>query len=60
MMETFMYVLLNYSNKNNHIERISVATKNKEHILPMASEIIGSDQLYLFLLSHGTWIDDNT
>lgn len=49
-----MYVLLNYSNKNNHIERISVATKNKEHILPMASEIIGSDQLYLFLLSHGT------
>ena len=57
MMETFMYVLLNYSNKNNHIERISVATKNKEHILPMASEIIGSDQL---LLSHGTWIDDNT
>ena len=56
-METDMYFWLNYCNTN--IERIYVAVKNIDHLFLMASEIIESDKLYLFLLSDGTRIDDN-
>ena len=57
-METFMYFWLNYSDKNNHIDRIPVAVKNIDHLLRMTSEIIESEKLFLFLLSDGTRIDD--
>ena len=53
-----MYFLLNYCD-NNHIERIPIAVKNIDYLFHMASEIIESDRLHLFLLSEGTWIDDN-
>ena len=33
--------------------------KNIEHLFYLASEIIESDKLHLFLLSDGTQIDDN-
>ena len=59
MMETFMYFLLNYSDGNNHVERIPVAVKNINHLFRMASKILESDTLHLFLLSDGTRIDDN-
>ena len=55
-----MYFCLNYCDGN--IERIPVAMKNTDHLFRMASEIgkiIGSDKLYLFLLSDGTRIDNN-
>ena len=55
---TFMYFWLNYLNKN-HIERISVAVKDIDHLFNMTSEIIEADNLYLILLSVGTRIDDN-
>ena len=58
-METFMYFWLNYSDKNNNIKKIPVAVKNIDHLFGMASEIIESDKLYLFLLSGGTRINDN-
>ena len=48
-----MYFLLNYCD-NNHIERIPIAVKNIDHLFHMASEIIESDRLHLFLLSEGT------
>ena len=53
-----MYFWLNYCDKN-HIERIPVAVKNMDHLFNMASEISEADRLHLFLLSDGTWIDDN-
>ena len=59
MMETFMYFLLNYSDGNNHVERIPVAVKNINHLFRMASKILESDTLHLFLLSDGTRIDNN-
>ena len=55
---TFMYFWLNYCDKN-HIERIPVATKNRDHLFNMASEIIDADRLHLFLLSEDTLIDNN-
>ena len=55
---TFMYFWLNYCDKN-HIERIAVAVKDICHLFNLASEIIEADRLHLFLLSDGTWIDDN-
>ena len=54
-----MYFWLNYSNKNNHIERIPVAVKNIDHLFRMASEITESNKLHLFLFSGGTRFDDN-
>ena len=33
--------------------------KNVNHLFHMASEIMESDRLHLFLLSDGTQIDDN-
>ena len=59
MMETFMYFWLNYSGGDNHIERIPVAVKNIDHLFHIASEILESDTLHLFLLSEETGIDDN-
>ena len=53
-----MYFWLNYCDKN-HIEKIPVAVKDIGHLFNMASEIIEADRLHLFLLSDGTWIDDN-
>ena len=42
-----------------NIERIPVAVKNIDHLFRMASEIIESDKLYLFLLFDGTRIYNN-
>ena len=55
---TFKYFWLNYCD-GNHIERIPIAVKNIDHFFCMASEIIESDKLHLFLLSDGIRIDDN-
>ena len=55
---TFMYFWLNYCDEN-YIERIPVAVKNIDHLFNLASEIIETDRLHLFLLSDGTQIDDN-
>ena len=60
-METFssfQYFWLNYCDEN-HIERITVAVKNIDHLFNLASEIIKVDNLHLFLLSDGTRTDDN-
>ena len=53
-----MYFWLNYCDKN-HIERISIAVKNIDHLFNMVREIIEADTLHLFLFSDGTRIDDN-
>ena len=55
---TFMYFWLNYCNEN-HIERIPVAVKNIDHLFNLASEMIGANNLHLFLLFDGTRIDNN-
>ena len=55
---TFMYFWLNHCD-GNHIKRIPIAVKNIDYLFRMASEIIESDKLHLFLLSDGTRIDDN-
>ena len=55
---TFMYFWLNHCD-GNHIKRIPIAVKNIDYLFRMASEIIESDKLHLFLLSDGTQIDDN-
>ena len=55
---TFMYFWLNYCDKN-HIEKIPVTVTNIEHLFNLASEIIGADNLHLFLLFDGTQIDNN-
>ena len=55
---SFQYFWLNYCHEN-HIERIPVAVKNIDHLFNLASEIIETDRLHLFLLSDGTWIDEN-
>ena len=54
MIETFLHFWLNYSNKNNYIERIPVAVKNIEYLFCMASELPEHDRLRLFLLLDGT------
>ena len=54
---TYMYFWLNYCDEN-HIERIPIAVKDIDHLF-LASEIIKTDNLHLFLLSDGTRIDDN-
>ena len=45
MMETivFMYFLLNYSDKNNHLETIPIIGQNIENLFCMVSELLGSD-----------------
>ena len=54
---TFMYFWLNYCNEN--IEKIPVAVKNIDHLFNLTSEMIGADNLHLFLLFDGTRIDNN-
>ena len=54
---TYMCFWLNYCDEN-HIERIPIAVKDIDHLF-LASEIIKTDNLHLFLLSDGTRIDDN-
>ena len=54
-----IYFWLNYCDGNHHIERIPVAVKDINHLLNLASEIIETDRLPLFLLSGGTRIDHN-
>ena len=54
----FMYFWLNYCDKN-HIEKIPVAVKIIDHLFSRASEVVGDDNLHLFLLFDGTRIDDN-
>ena len=54
-----MYFWLNYWDENHHIERIPTAVKNIDHLFHLASEIIETDRLHLFVLSDGTRIDDN-
>ena len=39
------------------MERIPIAVKNIDHLFRMATEILESDALHLFLLSDGTQID---
>ena len=39
------------------MERIPIAVKNINHLFRMATEILESDALHLFLLSDGTRID---
>ena len=53
----FLYFWLNYCDEN-HIERIPFLWKT-DHFFNLASEIIETDRLHLFLLSDGTRIDDN-
>ena len=53
------WIKKNYSGRNNHIERILVAVKNIDHFFCMASELLESIKLRLFLLLDGTLIDDN-
>ena len=54
-----IYFWLNYCDGNHHIERIPVAVKDINHLLNLASEIIETDRLPLFLLSGSTRIDHN-
>ena len=49
---TFMYFWLNYC--DDHIERISFAVKNIDHLFNLASAIIEADKLHLSLLSDDT------
>ena len=56
---TFMYFWLDYCDENHHIERISVAAKDIDHLFNLANEIIKADRPHLFWLSDGTRIDDN-
>ena len=55
---TFMYFCLNYCDKKQ-IEKIPVAVKNIDHLFNLAREMIGADNLHLFLLFDGTRIDNN-
>ena len=54
----FMYFWSSCCDKN-HIERIPVAVKDIDHLFNLAGEIIKAGRPHLFLLSHGTQIDDN-
>ena len=53
-----MYLWLNYCDRNNDIERLSLRVKNIDHLFRMASEMIESDKLHLFLLSDSTLSED--
>ena len=55
----FTHLWLNYCDENTHIEKIPVALKDIDHLFRVASEMIGDDNLHLFLLSEGTRIDNN-
>ena len=53
-----MYFWLHFC-VENHIERIPVAVENIGHLFHLASQIIETDRLHLFLLSDGTRIDED-
>ena len=55
----FMYFWLNYCDENHHTKRIPVAVKKIDHLFNMASEMLGADNLHLFLLFDGSRIDNN-
>ena len=46
----FMYFWLNCCDKNHHVEKISIAVKNIDHLFHLTSEMIDADRLHLFLL----------
>ena len=46
-------------NKNTMETRISTAVQDMYHLFNLASKIIKTDRLHLFLLSDNTRIDDN-
>ena len=54
-----MYFWMNYCNENHYIEKIPVAVKNIDHLFNLASEMIGANNLHLFLLFDSTRIDNN-
>ena len=54
----FMHFWLNYCNEN-HIKKILIGVKDKDHLFYMASEIIEADNLHLYLLPEGIRIDNN-
>ena len=54
-----MYFWLNYCDENHHIERITVAVQNIDHLFRLASKIIKVDRLHQFLISDGTQIDED-
>ena len=54
----FIYFWLNYCNEN-HIEKIPVAVKDRDDLFNLTSEMIGADNLHLFLLPGCTQIDNN-
>ena len=53
-----MHFWLNYCDKN-HIENILIGVEDADHLFYMASQVIETDKLHLFLLSDGTRIDNN-
>ena len=56
----FMYFWLNYSDRNSHLERllneVQILT-NVIHIFCMASGLLESDELHLFLISDSSQTD---
>ena len=56
--ETIYVFWLNYCNEN-HIEKIPVAVKDIDDLFNLTSEMIGADNLHLFLLPGCTQIDKN-
>ena len=54
----FINIWLNYCDEN-HVEKIPIPVKNINHLFHLASEVMETDKLHLFLLSDGTRFDDN-
>ena len=53
-----MHFWLNYCDKN-HIENILIGVEDADRLFYVASQVIETDKLHLFLLSDGTRIDNN-
>ena len=53
-----MFFWLTYSDKSNHLKRISATVNNFDHLFCIANEWLVSDGLHLFFFSKGTWIDN--
>ena len=54
-----MIFLLNFLCQEHSFEKISVQVESLGEILSLASEILHSESIRLFLFSEGTLIDDN-
>ena len=54
----FIYFWLSYCDKY-HVERISIAVENIDHLFHLVSQIMKADRLHLLLLSDGTRIDED-